>query len=113
MRPGDRALSRACVPEMKKAFQFDACHTDRVLIARYDDTGGYFRRHRDNSSPAVAFRQFALSVNLNSEEYEGGTLSSPNSIRIATSPVAAPGSSSPRPCCTRRRRSQGEAATCC
>jgi len=68
------ALSRACVPEMKKAFQFDACHTDRVLIARYDDTGGYFRRHRDNSSPAVAFRQFALSVNLNSDEYEGGYL---------------------------------------
>jgi predicted 2-oxoglutarate/Fe(II)-dependent dioxygenase YbiX len=68
------ALSRACVPEMKKAFQFDACHTDRVLIARYDDAGGYFRRHRDNSSPAVAFRQFALSVNLNSEDYEGGYL---------------------------------------
>ncbi len=68
------ALSRTCLPEMKKAFQFDACHTDRVLIARYDDTGGYFRRHRDNSAPAVAFRQFALSVNLNSEAYEGGHL---------------------------------------
>lgn len=68
------ALSRTCLPELKKAFQFDACHTDRVLIARYDDTGGYFRRHRDNAAPGVAFRQFALSVNLNSEAYEGGYL---------------------------------------
>ncbi len=68
------ALSRTCLPEMKKAFQFDACHTDRVLIARYDDTGGYFRRHRDNAAPGVGFRQFALSVNLNSDAYEGGYL---------------------------------------
>jgi predicted 2-oxoglutarate/Fe(II)-dependent dioxygenase YbiX len=67
-------LIRTVLPEMKKAFQIDACHTDRFVIARYDDAGGYFRRHRDNAAPAVAFRQFALSVNLNSEEYEGGDL---------------------------------------
>ncbi|WP_158817906.1 2OG-Fe(II) oxygenase [Methylocapsa sp. S129] len=68
------ALSLICLPEMKKAFQCDISHIDRIIIARYDDTGGYFRRHRDNSSPSVAFRQFALSLNLNSEEYEGGYL---------------------------------------
>jgi predicted 2-oxoglutarate/Fe(II)-dependent dioxygenase YbiX len=67
------ALIRNCLPELKKAFHFDACHTDRILIARYDDTGGYFRRHRDNAAPDVAFRQFALSVNLN-DAYEGGHL---------------------------------------
>jgi predicted 2-oxoglutarate/Fe(II)-dependent dioxygenase YbiX len=67
-------LIRTVLPGIKKAFQVDACHTDRFVIARYDDAGGYFRRHRDNSAPAVAFRQFALSVNLNSEEYEGGQL---------------------------------------
>ena len=67
-------LIRSVLPEMKKAFHIDACHTDRFVIARYDDAGGYFRRHRDNAAPAVAFRQFALSVNLNSEEYEGGDL---------------------------------------
>ena len=66
-------LIRAVLPEMKKAFHIDACHTDRLMIARYDDSGGYFRRHRDNSAPSVAFRQFALSVNLNSE-YEGGNV---------------------------------------
>ena len=44
-------LIRAVRPEIKKA--------------QYDDPGGYFRRHHDNSVPSVAFRQFALSVNLN------------------------------------------------
>jgi predicted 2-oxoglutarate/Fe(II)-dependent dioxygenase YbiX len=68
------ALVRICLPEMKKAFHFEASHTDRILIARYDDTGGYFKRHRDNAAPSVSFRQFALSVNLNSEDYEGGCL---------------------------------------
>jgi predicted 2-oxoglutarate/Fe(II)-dependent dioxygenase YbiX len=71
------ALTRCCLPEMKKAFQFDAHYTDRILIARYDDTGGYFKRHRDNVAASVAFRQFALSVNLNAGEYEGGHLSFP------------------------------------
>jgi predicted 2-oxoglutarate/Fe(II)-dependent dioxygenase YbiX len=68
------ALARICLPEMKKAFHVDISHTDRILIARYDDTGGYFRRHRDNAAESVAFRQFAISVNLNSEDYEGGYL---------------------------------------
>jgi predicted 2-oxoglutarate/Fe(II)-dependent dioxygenase YbiX len=71
------ALARICLPEMQKAFQFEACHTDRILLARYDDTGGYFRRHRDNVAQSVAFRQFALSVNLNMDEYEGGYLTFP------------------------------------
>jgi predicted 2-oxoglutarate/Fe(II)-dependent dioxygenase YbiX len=44
------------------------------LDARYDDTGGYFLRHRDNSAPAIAFRQFAVSINLNSGQYDGGHL---------------------------------------
>jgi predicted 2-oxoglutarate/Fe(II)-dependent dioxygenase YbiX len=68
------ALSRACLPEVKRAFQFDAAFVDRLLVARYDETGGYFRRHRDNAAPAVAFRQFAISINLNTGEYEGGHL---------------------------------------
>jgi predicted 2-oxoglutarate/Fe(II)-dependent dioxygenase YbiX len=67
------AIITRCLPEIKKVFHVDACHTDRLLIARYDETGGYFRRHRDNAAPSVAFRQFALSVNLNAD-YEGGHL---------------------------------------
>ena len=60
-----------CVPEIARAFQVNVAHTDRILLARYDETGGYFRRHRDNSAPGVAFRQFALSLNLN-DDYDGG-----------------------------------------
>ncbi len=68
------ALSRIVLPEIKKAYQFDVGFMDRLLIARYDHTGGYFRRHRDNVAAKVSFRQFAISINLNTEDYEGGHL---------------------------------------
>ncbi len=45
-----------------------------MLVSRYDAGAGCFRRHRDNTADNVAFRQFALSVNLNSEDHEGGDL---------------------------------------
>lgn len=61
-------------PEIKRAFQKDIVFADRILIARYDDDGGYFKRHRDDAAPQTAFRQFALSLNLNTDEYEGGEL---------------------------------------
>ena len=66
------ALLDRCAPEIKKAFQARIAHTDRILIARYDENAGWFRRHRDNSADNVAFRQFAISVNLNAEDHEGG-----------------------------------------
>ena len=79
--PGD-ALERGlqnllldrCAPEIAKAFQVRIAHTDRLLIARYDEAESWFRRHRDNTAENVAFREFAISVNLNAEDYEGGYL---------------------------------------
>ena len=70
-------LLRRAAPELRRAFQHQASHLDRVLVARYDENDGYFRRHRDNVGKDVSFRQFALSVNLNTEAYEGGHLSFP------------------------------------
>ncbi|THD71536.1 MAG: hypothetical protein E8A12_01665 [Phenylobacterium sp.] len=67
-------LAKRVIPEIKRAFQTDMAFADRVLIARYDDTGGYFKRHRDNAAPHTAFREFALSLNLNTDEYEGGEI---------------------------------------
>jgi predicted 2-oxoglutarate/Fe(II)-dependent dioxygenase YbiX len=67
-------LSARVIPEIKKAFQADIANADRILIARYDDTGGYFTRHRDNTAPHTAFREFAISLNLNTHEYKGGEL---------------------------------------
>ena len=67
-------LLRRCAPEIKRAFQVEINHIDRLLIGRYDDDGCFFRRHRDNAQASLAFRQFAISVNLNAEDYDGGEL---------------------------------------
>ena len=67
----DLVLSR-CAPEIAKAFQARVSHLDRILVSRYDEAAGWFRRHRDNAAANIAFREFALSVNLNTGEYEGG-----------------------------------------
>jgi predicted 2-oxoglutarate/Fe(II)-dependent dioxygenase YbiX len=67
-------FAERCAPEIRRAFQSDITFADRILIARYDDTGGYFRRHRDDMAPQTAFREFAVSLNLNTHDYEGGEL---------------------------------------
>ncbi|HEY4031916.1 MAG TPA: 2OG-Fe(II) oxygenase [Caulobacteraceae bacterium] len=67
-------LAERCAPEIKRAFQADIAHADRILVARYDDSGGWFKRHRDNAAPQTAFREFAVSINLNTQDYEGGEL---------------------------------------
>ncbi len=67
-------LLRRCAPEIAKVFQANVAFTDRILVSRYDADGGWFRRHRDNAAPNVAFREFALSLNLNSGDYTGGHL---------------------------------------
>ncbi len=72
-------LARRCIPEIKRAFQADVSHTDRINIACYPGDGGHFRRHRDNRPEIVAYRKFALSINLtvSAEGYEGGYLRLP------------------------------------
>jgi predicted 2-oxoglutarate/Fe(II)-dependent dioxygenase YbiX/peroxiredoxin len=66
------------VPEIHKAFQFQATRMERHIIACYDSTdGGFFRAHRDNTTKGTAHRRFAVSLNLNTGEYEGGLLRFP------------------------------------
>lgn len=68
-------IYKRLVPEIYKAFQFKATYIERYLIACYDaDTGGFFRAHRDNTTKGTAHRRFAVSINLNAEDYEGGEL---------------------------------------
>ena len=86
-----RLLSERLAPEIFKAFHAETAFVDRVVIARYDDTGGYFQRHRDNTSPHLAYRQFALSVNLNTGDYEGGALRFPEYNDVAYNPPAGAG----------------------
>jgi predicted 2-oxoglutarate/Fe(II)-dependent dioxygenase YbiX len=69
-----RLFARRVAPEIKRAFQAEVVHADRILLARYDETGGWFKRHRDDAAPHTAFREFAISLNLNTHDYEGGEL---------------------------------------
>jgi len=71
-------IARRIVPEIQKAFNFQVTRLEDFRIGRYDaDGGGYFRVHRDNTSPGTAHRRWAMSLNLNSEDYEGGHLCFP------------------------------------
>jgi peroxiredoxin len=71
-------LSTRLAPEMLKAFQFHATRIERHMVACYDSaTGGYFRPHRDNTTRATSHRRFAVSLNLNTGEYDGGLLRFP------------------------------------
>jgi hypothetical protein len=71
-------VSRRVVPELSKAFNFDAKAYDIGRIGCYDSSdSGFFRPHRDIlSSDAENPRKFALSLNLN-EEYTGGRAAVP------------------------------------
>lgn len=66
------------IPEVAKAFQFQATRMERYLVGCYDAAeGGHFRAHRDNTTAGTAHRRFAVTINLNAEDYEGGDLSFP------------------------------------
>jgi predicted 2-oxoglutarate/Fe(II)-dependent dioxygenase YbiX len=67
-------VTRRIVPEMRKAFQYQATRIERYIVACYDGSeGGHFRAHRDNTTPGTAHRRFAVTVNLN-DGFEGGEL---------------------------------------
>ncbi len=71
-------LIHRLVPEIRKAFQFTVTRIERYIVACYDASdGGYFRAHRDNTTSATAHRRFAVSINLNAEDFEGGDLRFP------------------------------------
>jgi predicted 2-oxoglutarate/Fe(II)-dependent dioxygenase YbiX len=71
-------IARRLLPEIAKAYQFEATRIERYIVARYDaEEGGYFRPHRDNTTKGTAHRRFAVSINLNAEAFEGGDLRFP------------------------------------
>jgi predicted 2-oxoglutarate/Fe(II)-dependent dioxygenase YbiX len=70
-------VGRRVLPDVGKAFAFRATRFEGFKIACYDAaTGGFFRPHRDNLTPATAHRVFALTLNLN-DDYVGGQLRFP------------------------------------
>lgn len=66
------------LPMVKRAFQYRATRVERLLVGCYEaETGGHFRAHRDDTSLGTAHRRFAVTINLNAEDYEGGDLMFP------------------------------------
>lgn len=71
-------LETRLVPELARVFAFEATRVERYLVGCYSASdGGRFRAHRDNTTPGTAHRAFAVSINLNTGEYEGGGLRFP------------------------------------
>jgi peroxiredoxin/predicted 2-oxoglutarate/Fe(II)-dependent dioxygenase YbiX len=73
-----RRIARRLLPEIEKAFQFKVTRIERYIVACYDaGVGGYFKPHRDNTTLGTAHRRFAVTINLNTGDYEGGGLNFP------------------------------------
>jgi peroxiredoxin len=71
-------LIHRLLPMVKRAFQFSATRVERLLVGCYEaETGGHFRAHRDDTSKGTAHRRFAVTINLNAGDYEGGDLMFP------------------------------------
>ncbi|MGF1611190.1 MAG: 2OG-Fe(II) oxygenase [Kiloniellales bacterium] len=69
------AIRLRLLPEIQKAFQFKVTRIERYIVACYGgEDGGFFRAHRDNTTAGTAHRRFAVTINLNAEDYDGGEL---------------------------------------
>lgn len=74
----DDRMKRRLFPEIRKCFQYKITRREGYRIGCYEgERGGELHGHRDNTQPNVAHRRFACSVNLNSEQFEGGGIRFP------------------------------------
>lgn len=74
----DEKLSRRLFPEILKCFQYRVTKREGYRIGSYEgERGGELHGHRDNSKATGAHRRFACSINLNTEQFEGGALRFP------------------------------------
>ena len=75
-----------------RAFHFDVQHHEPLLIVAYPASeGGFFGAHRDNIDPAHMHRRFALTLNLNTGDYEGGGVWFPEYADTVYDPPAGDG----------------------
>jgi len=93
----DQQLRNACMarihrrvaPELQRAFQFNATRIERHIVACYDSAdAAHFQPHRDNTTRGTAHRRFAVSLVLNTGEFEGGEVRFPEFGRQTYSPPA-------------------------
>jgi hypothetical protein len=70
-------VGRRLVPELRKAYQYNATRMERYIVSCYSaEDGGHFVAHRDNTTKGTAHLRFAVSINLNSD-FDGGELCFP------------------------------------
>jgi peroxiredoxin/predicted 2-oxoglutarate/Fe(II)-dependent dioxygenase YbiX len=75
VRTTQERIKRRVVPAIRQAYQFHATRIERHIVACYDAAqGAHFRAHRDNTTRGTAHRRFAITINLNSPDYEGGEI---------------------------------------
>lgn len=72
-----RHINRHLTVPIQRAFQFTPTRVERYLVACYKAGAGHFRQHRDNTTKGTAHRKFAVTINLNADEYDGGDLRFP------------------------------------
>jgi predicted 2-oxoglutarate/Fe(II)-dependent dioxygenase YbiX len=71
-------LQTRLFPEVLKAFNYPVTRHERYRIAHYEgERGGEQLGHRDNVEPSVSHRRFAVTINLNAEDYQGAELRFP------------------------------------
>ena len=74
----DGRLRARLLPMIRRAFNWQATEIERFLICRYSaEDRGFFFPHRDDVTAGTAHRKFAVTINLNAEDYEGGDLRFP------------------------------------
>jgi predicted 2-oxoglutarate/Fe(II)-dependent dioxygenase YbiX len=87
--PLRQAFLAKVLPEIQRAFQFRVTQVESMRIGCYDAaSSGFFGPHRDNTTPYTAHRKFALTLNLNTGEYEGGELRFPECGETLFAPEA-------------------------
>ena len=70
-------IEQRLLPEIVKAFQYRITRWERLRIGCYQgERGGELHGHRDNVEP-TPYRRFAMSINLNVDEFTGGELRFP------------------------------------
>jgi peroxiredoxin/predicted 2-oxoglutarate/Fe(II)-dependent dioxygenase YbiX len=66
-------LTQRLFPEVRRVFQYTITHSEQLRIGGYDaKDGGWFKRHDDNTHRRTSHRRFAMSLNLNTGEFDGG-----------------------------------------
>ena len=68
-----RLLCGSVLGEIQRCFQFSVARHEPFFVARYSShDGGSFSVHKDTGLADTVHRRFAMTINLNTEAYEGG-----------------------------------------